>query len=479
MAAEAPILIVDDDEGVCVLLRGALKKIGLASDTCNTGRDTLAYLATHKPPLMLLDLRLPDMKGQELLDRLAQDGRRVPFIVVSGMADIRVAVQLMQEGALDFLAKDTQLLQLVGPVVKRSLAALENARRLAETERRFQQMAENIQAVFWIAAPDFSRFLYVSPAFRHIWGVTEESLAANPRLWMESVMPTDRPTLALARRRLGERGEKIELEYRIRRPDGDLRWIYDSGFAVRDGTGAIESITGIARDITPRKEMEGQVLEAAETERRRIGRDLHDDLCQRLAALKLRCGMLQRALSREHPEQSAALSDLSAELADATALARNIARGLAPVTLESDGLVAALEAMAQSSGTMFRIPCRFECPSPVAVPDPTTAAHLFRIAQELTANAAKHASPNRIVIRLEELDDRVLLSVTNDGTPFRRGPRTKSGMGLHFIQQRADAIGATINIEPGPEPDGGTRIACTLPLSITTTTNAGDSPEPL
>ena len=103
MSPEPPILIVDDDEGVCRLLAGALKKDGLAAEWRTSGAAALDWLRQHRPPLMLLDLRLSDMSGQEMVDLLEEEGRSVPFIVISGVADIRVAVELMQEGALDFL----------------------------------------------------------------------------------------------------------------------------------------------------------------------------------------------------------------------------------------------------------------------------------------------------------------------------------------------------------------------------------------
>jgi FixJ family two-component response regulator len=140
MNSESPVFIGDDDEGGCRLLGGALRKEGLIAEWRTSGTEALAWLRQNDASLLLLDLHLNDMQGKEVVEILAKEGRSVTFIVVSGIADVKIAVELMKEGALDFLAKDTQLLQLVAPLVIRSLARIEERRRLSESESRFVQL---------------------------------------------------------------------------------------------------------------------------------------------------------------------------------------------------------------------------------------------------------------------------------------------------------------------------------------------------
>lgn len=122
---------------------------------------------------------------------------------------------------------------------------------LRDSEERFRQLAENIDEVFWMTNPDNSQVIYISPAFEKIWGRTCESLYQEPKAWLESIHPEDRDRMlaAICNNSQGTLNE----EYRILRPDGSVRWIWDRAFPVRNAAGQICRITGLAEDITERK----------------------------------------------------------------------------------------------------------------------------------------------------------------------------------------------------------------------------------
>ncbi len=122
---------------------------------------------------------------------------------------------------------------------------------LRESEERFRQIAEHIQAVFWITSPDKSRMEYVSPAYSKIWGTPAEALYRNPESWLESILPEDRVRVAKAATRQAD-GQYDET-YRIRRSDGGIRWIHDRAFTVADESGRVTRIVGVAEDITDRR----------------------------------------------------------------------------------------------------------------------------------------------------------------------------------------------------------------------------------
>jgi PAS domain S-box-containing protein len=116
---------------------------------------------------------------------------------------------------------------------------------LRESEERFRQLAENIREVFWLSTPDKSRIIYVSPGYEMIWGRTCQSLYDSPRDWLDAIHADDREQVLQAA--LSEQATGIyDEEFRIVRPDGDIRWIRDRAFPVRDGTGAVYRIAGIA-----------------------------------------------------------------------------------------------------------------------------------------------------------------------------------------------------------------------------------------
>jgi diguanylate cyclase (GGDEF)-like protein/PAS domain S-box-containing protein len=123
---------------------------------------------------------------------------------------------------------------------------------LRASELRFRQMAENIGDVFFLRDAQDGRILYVSPAYTQIWGRSCESLYADQESWIRSIHPDDRQS-ALERQGSARALGTFSVEYRIVRPDGSIRWIMARGFPVRDDTGTLTRIAGIARDITERK----------------------------------------------------------------------------------------------------------------------------------------------------------------------------------------------------------------------------------
>lgn len=132
------ILIVDDDEGLLTLMTEAFQAQGCRVATANSGTAAVACLEKQAPDLMLLDLKLKDVGGQALIENLRRRNSLVPFIVVTGQGDEKIAVEMMKQGALDYVMKDTGLFERLPSVVKRALEVLERDRALsvAEGERR-------------------------------------------------------------------------------------------------------------------------------------------------------------------------------------------------------------------------------------------------------------------------------------------------------------------------------------------------------
>jgi len=127
-------------------------------------------------------------------------------------------------------------------------------------EQQFRQLTGNIQAVFWISAPDGRTKQYVSPGYEEVWGRTCSSLQRSPGSWLQAIHAEDqaRVSEALVKQVWGEYDE----EYRVERPDGSLRWVHDRAFPVRDQSGKVYRIVGIAEDITKQKQAEEQLRAA-------------------------------------------------------------------------------------------------------------------------------------------------------------------------------------------------------------------------
>ena len=171
----------------------------------------------------------------------------------------------------------------------------ENEARMRESEERFRQLAESIAEVFWISDPAKSRMLYVSPAYAMIWGRSEQSLYDNPRSFLDAIHAEDRARIEQTLPRQAEGG--YHEEYRIVRPDGAVRWIRDRAFPVRDASGHVYRITGIATDITERR----YTLERV----RRINVELEERIHERTAELTMANARLRAQIAdRERAEAS-------------------------------------------------------------------------------------------------------------------------------------------------------------------------------
>ena len=137
---------------------------------------------------------------------------------------------------------------------------------LVESNEKFHQLADNITDSFWIRSPDLTQVHYISPAFERIWGRTVESLYANPGQWTDFILPEDRERVLAAFAALTAETPSLDIEYRIVRPDGEIRWVRVRGFQVRDAEKKLIRHIGIATDITERKRIEVQLFQSQKME---------------------------------------------------------------------------------------------------------------------------------------------------------------------------------------------------------------------
>jgi len=218
--------------------------------------------------------------------------------------------------------------------------------------------------------------------------------------------------------------------------------------------------TGFVRDITERKRLEKEILETSDREQRRIGQDLHDGLCQQLAGIELMSQVLEQNLATKSKPEAARVGEIAGHVRDAISHTRSLARGLSPVTLESEGLMAALHELAANAKKLFNVNCSFRCDPPVPVNDQAVASQLYRIAQEAVSNAIRHGKATQILIQLKAHPGKIVVSVADNGTGFPKALPQQKGMGLRIMQSRAGMIGGTLVLDDNPA--GGARVACSV-----------------
>ena len=211
------------------------------------------------------------------------------------------------------------------------------------------------------------------------------------------------------------------------------------------------------------QQLEEQIITISEREQERIGRDLHDGLCQFLSAIAFTADMLKKDLEQDLHEGAKVAGEIADLLHDACAQTRDLARGLSPVDRDEGGLESALDELASSTSRLAGIACSFLCPEPVQIHDNVSAIHLFRIAQESLNNATKHGHAKAVIIALESSNGIISLRVSDDGVGFDPIQSVGRGMGLNIMHYRARTIGGILEVQR--RSPSGTIVACTIERS--------------
>ncbi len=229
-------------------------------------------------------------------------------------------------------------------------------------------------------------------------------------------------------------------------------------------TGEKHEAESIGRDITERKRLEKEILEVSNREQRRIGHDLHDGVCQQLAATTYLIDILADQLQEKGCPESTEASRIGQLINESITQTRGIARGLFPVKLEESGLASALAELAGNTAKLFKTDCRFICPSEPPELENSIGLHLYYIAQEAVLNATKHGKASHVDVSLVQSNGSLTLTVEDDGVGIQPSHNGRStGMGIRIMRYRARVIGGTLDLKN--RPNHGTQVKCELHLS--------------
>ncbi len=253
----------------------------------------------------------------------------------------------------------------------------------------------------------------------------------------------------------GETTEPIEFMARHARAPGGL-WIRASARPLVGPNNVNEGCVVFLRDLTAQKQMEKDLLEISGAEKRRIGQELHDGVCQILTGIRFMCNVLIGKLSARAAPEAAAVAEIQHLVNQALMETDVMAKGMMPVLLEVEGLVAALKELASQTARLYRISCRLICEKTMFVLNPEVALNVYRIAQEALTNAVKHGKAKNIVLWLTQEAGRYTLIVKDDGSRPAQ-PSLRHGMGQRIMDSRAHQIGAALQFE---HLSGGTLLTC-------------------
>ena len=334
---------------------------------------------------------------------------------------------------------------------------------LERSEHLYRSAIEVADAVPYYRNYQTNCYEFVGERIEKLIGYKQEEF--TPDLWKSITLDTVLMgnfigmTLeeAVEKARSGEE-KNWRADYLIKTRSGESRWIANAAVEVRDAHGYALGTLGILQDITERKRMEKEILEISKIERQRIGDELHDDLCQDLTAIAIISKVLEEKLSAQSYPNVDNAAEITQSINKAINKTRILAKGLHPTSLEAEGLMYSLKELASNAKTLFGIECIFECENSVRIQRNSTAAHLYRITQESLHNAVKHSQGTQVRIKMENQNNKVILSIEDNGIGIQEKTIDRKGMGLKIMEYRARAIGASFSISRN-DPQG-TKITC-------------------
>jgi PAS domain S-box-containing protein len=358
---------------------------------------------------------------------------------------------------------DTNLVSFVD-LTDRQQAELERR----ESEERFRLVANSAPVLIWMAGTD-RQCNYFNQAWLEFTGRSIEAELGNG--WAEGVHPEDVKSCLDTYTSAFDLRESFKMQYRLRRNDGEYRWLFDIGVPRFNSHGSFAGYIGSCIDITERKMAEdalaslsGRLIEAQEEERRRIARELHDDYNQRLAMMAIDIEKLGEDVG-ESSVASQRLHELFNRVSELGADLHSLSHSLHSSTLESLGLVAGVKALCQEFAEQQGIQVDFAHEnSPRGIPA-DAALCIFRIAQEGLRNIKKHSGASRAEVRLAWSGEKLHLSVSDPGRGFDPNePSAGSGIGIRSMEERLRLLGGQLEIHSRPME--GTRIDAWLPFKI-------------
>ena len=357
----------------------------------------------------------------------------------------------------DLALRDAQQ-QLANRIEQRTGELRASHEALRESEEKYRRLFETISDAAFVFDAEMRRFVEVNEAALHLYGYPRAEFL-NLRYGAITTEPEDSETAI--RLALAARCSRVPLRYHRRRDGTVFPVEISASTLVLKGR---RVVCAIMRDLTHSVELEREILSISEQEQRRLGQDLHDDLCQQLAGVEFLSQALASRLAARGAEGVPQAREIAQMVQRAMTQTRELARGMSPVELKAEGLADALRELAARTAKVFRVDCRFRCDAHVAISNHTAAVHLYRIAQEGVGNALKHAKARRIRLSLATRNENLVLLVRDNGIGLPAEGRNPKGLGLRIMRYRAEVIGGAFAVQR--DPSGGTRLVCSVPKRL-------------
>lgn len=349
--------------------------------------------------------------------------------------------------------------------------AREMTKDLRTSEANLAQAQQMARLGSWTLEADGERMTWSAETYR-ILGMERGKGEIVFDDLLRRLHPDERELVQEGLERALREGEEFELEHRVITRDGAVRWIHS---IARRGRAVPPLLRGAMRDITERK----QTMEALkrsqellreltayqdrvkEDERKRIAREIHDELGQTLLALRIDVSMLEARTANAHPRLNEKVRGALSQIDATVKTIRSIINNLRPSVLDL-GLTAAIEWQVAQFRRRSGIACELVIGEDELVVDDNRATSLFRILQESLTNVIRHANASKVTIELQQENERLVMRITDNGIGIYPGDRRNNSFGLVGVEERVHALNGEFFISSAPGK--GTTLTIHIPL---------------
>jgi two-component system sensor histidine kinase UhpB len=336
-----------------------------------------------------------------------------------------------------------------------------SVRLQGERLERFRAVANDTPAYLWMADPRMENTFLNAPLAKFL-GTTHTHLR---EAWSDTIHPEDAEQARAKFREGMDRQAGYTHEYRVRRYDGEYRRIVSKAAPRFSADGVFLGLAGSMLDVTGRRlaerklreanerlqDLSSRLIGAQEEERKRLARELHDDLSQQIAALSIATSNLKRQIPEERAEARTQADSIHHKLVQLAEAIRRMSHELHPAVLQYSGLAPAMRSYCEEFGALTGLKIALEIEGSFEGVAPAAALCLFRVAQEALRNVAKHARVSAASVELRRGDGVLRLTVSDGGVGMEAGSAgAKAGLGLLSIQERARLVGGKVEIRSRP-----------------------------
>ena len=466
---QVSILVVEDNMGDFLLIDEYLKEQGfdLKVDHADSYLKAREYLkrTDYTYDAILLDLTLPDMSGEALIEKVVSMEGKASTIVLTGYSDMDFSIKSLNLGVSDYIVKDELNSHVLWKSIRYSIERNLASKKLQESESRYRHLFESNPSSIIIWELESCRVLDSNNKAESKYGYSKEQFK---QLKIDDIQPIDQEEYLRSLEEKFSEGGDFMLKNNVinhKKSDGELFLAEVRGHFIEfQGK---TSVLLLINDVTDKVEMQERLIEntirAEEEERSRIAKELHDGIVQQLAA----CSMFTQNIYHEledHNKKLAAKVDYLYELLVKTTIqTRDISHNLKSAEFElkslSNLLTQLIKQLSQAGDIDFKLNNHLDLEEDV---NSLIKTNVYRSIQELCNNIIKHSNASWALLTVEKINKKLFITIKDDGTGFDFINQENFGVGIQNVNSRIQRLGGEVQFSNNKS--GGLQIDLEIPL---------------